>query len=61
MLVLTRRNGEKIIIGEKLITLTVIEVKEDYVRLGIDAPKNISIHREEIYDRIKDKKEKGNK
>ena len=58
MLILTRRRGEKIIIGEKLITLTVLEVTRDSVRLGIDAPKELSVHREEIYYRI-ERGEKG--
>ena len=53
MLVLTRSVGERLIINDGEIKLNVLEVKGNQVRLGIDAPQNISIHREEIYDRIK--------
>ena len=52
MLILTRRIGEVITIGED-IRMTVIDIKGRQVRLGIDAPKNISVHREEIYNKIK--------
>lgn len=52
MLILTRRIGEVITIGEN-IRMTVIDIKGRQVRLGIDAPKNISVHREEIYNKIK--------
>lgn len=51
MLVLSRQVGEKIIIGGN-ITLTVVAVHGDKVRLGIEAPKNISVHREEIAKHI---------
>ena len=51
MLVLTRKIGEGIIIGDD-ITVTVIETKGGNVRIGIDAPKNKKIHRQEVYDRI---------
>ena len=52
MLILTRRTGETVMIGEE-ITLTVLRVKGNQVRIGINAPKNVPVHREEIYERIK--------
>lgn len=52
MLILTRRTGETVMIGND-VTLTVLGVKGNQVRIGINAPKNIPVHREEIYDRIK--------
>jgi carbon storage regulator len=52
MLVLTRAIGEKLIINNGEIKLNVLEVKGNQVRLGIDAPKHVTIHREEIYNRI---------
>lgn len=52
MLILSRRTSESIIIGDE-VTITVLSVKGKQVRLGIDAPPHISVHREEIYDRIK--------
>ena len=51
MLILTRRIGESIIIGEN-INITVLNVKGGEIRLGIDAPKEVSVHREEIQERI---------
>lgn len=48
MLVLTRKRNESIIIGDD-IKITIVEVKGDQVKLGITAPKNITVHREEIY------------
>ena len=53
MLILTRKLGERITIGDD-ITITLLEVKGSQVKLGIKAPKNISIHRQEIYDRIRE-------
>lgn len=52
MLILTRRVGETIMIGND-VTVTVLGVKGYQVRIGINAPKNTAIHREEIYERIK--------
>ena len=55
MLILTRRISESIIIGDD-VKITVLGVKGNQVRLGIDAPKDLSVHREEIYERIKHEK-----
>lgn len=52
MLILTRRTGETVMIGND-VTLTVLGVKGNQVRLGINAPKTVAVHREEIYNRIK--------
>lgn len=54
MLVLTRSSGERLIIGDGEITLTVLDVRGNQVRLGIDAPRHVTVHREEIYKKIKD-------
>ena len=51
MLILTRRASESVIIGDN-VKITVLGVKGNQVRLGIDAPKDVSVHREEIYQRI---------
>jgi carbon storage regulator len=53
MLILTRKLGEKINIGDD-ITVTLIEIKGAQVKLGIEAPKTIEIHRQEIYERIRE-------
>lgn len=53
MLILTRKLGEKINIGDD-ITITLVEIKGTQVKLGIEAPKTIEIHRQEIYERIRE-------
>ena len=52
MLILTRRVGETIVVGNE-VTVTVLSVKGNQVRLGVNAPKRVAVHREEIYERIR--------
>jgi carbon storage regulator len=52
MLILTRRVGETVMIGNN-VTVTVLGVKGNQVRIGVNAPKDVAVHREEIYERIK--------
>ena len=56
MLILTRRVGETLMIGDD-VSVTVLGVKGNQVRIGVNAPKDVSVHREEIYERIKNEKE----
>ena len=55
MLILTRRVGETLMIGDA-VTVTVLGVKGTQVRIGVNAPKDVSVHREEIYERIQQEK-----
>ena len=56
MLILTRRVGETLMIGDN-VAVTVLGVKGNQVRIGVKAPKDVSVHREEIYERIQEEQE----
>jgi carbon storage regulator len=56
MLILTRRTGEAVMIGDE-ITVTVLGIRGNQVRLGVGAPKHVQVHREEIYERIRQEAE----
>jgi len=58
MLVLTRKAGESIVIGSE-IRVTVLELQGRQIRLGIEAPSNISVHRGEVYERIREENERA--
>lgn len=60
MLVLSRQKDESIIIGDD-IEITIVDVRGDKVRLGINAPRDISVHRKEVYDAIQKEKEQEQK
>lgn len=55
MLILTRRVGESLMIGDN-VNVTVLGIRGNQVRIGVDAPKDVAVHREEIYDRIQQEK-----
>jgi carbon storage regulator len=59
MLILTRRVGETLVIGDE-VTVTVLGVNGNQVRIGVNAPKEVAVHREEIFERIKNEEHQNN-
>jgi len=59
MLILTRRVGETLMIGDE-VTVTILGVKGNQVRIGVNAPRDVAVHREEIYERIKSEQDQQN-
>ena len=59
MLILTRRVGETLVVGDD-VTVTVLGVKGNQVRIGVKAPRDVAVHREEIYERIKQEQNQKN-
>ena len=59
MLILTRRVGETLVVGDD-VTVTVLGVKGNQVRIGVKAPREVAVHREEIYERIKNEQNQKN-
>lgn len=53
MLVLSRRKNEQIIVGDGDVIFTIVEIRGDKVRIGVDAPKEVPVHRKEVYDAIR--------
>lgn len=61
MLVLERSAGQKVVLGDEIVTIQVIQIKDNRVKLGFSATKDITIHRQEIFDKIKKKRELARK
>ncbi len=61
MLVLERSAGQKVVLGDEIVTIQVIQIKDNRVKLGFSATKDITIHRQEIFDKIKRKRELARK
>lgn len=59
MLILTRKIGETLMIGDN-VTVTVLDVKGNQVRVGVNAPRDVAVHREEIYDKIQKEDKRDN-
>lgn len=59
MLVLSRNKGEQIVVADNVV-ITVVEIRGDKVRLGVEAPKEVSVHRKEVWDAIRREKDREN-